>query len=594
MPSTSPSPSQAPAPSGTSPAMPSGTSPPALPPSSQASTGSISSNASWLVWRRVLWVGFEDNIPIPCWTYHYRVDSLLKKIKPYLADLLNRHWGITAPLDVTFLNQGSFNRAFLVRICSDDSLHTAPKSTLPPLPNQVVLRLALPILPEIKILSEVATMRYVKHRTSIPVPQVYMYNASAANDLEFEWILMEYMPGQRFGDVEPSLSDDARKLFARKIADWVDSLSHLQFDEIGSLYMPCTTTDPPSASSSTTTPDGTDDGTVVISTDAIPDPVIGQLSNLNYTGDWRLEYDFNRGPFRNLQDFILSGAKANFIEVRDPRQQVRAEFNQAYIKREEASKEGEAGKALAEKEGKRVEELRNRRIPIYWSGGPDSDNWESRPRDQITSICQYDDDVPTCPVVMEFGQSFFRYAAQDLEQHREVSKRLMDLVYSIIPNTPLGPRSTVLNHWDINGGNVLVDGTGQPTALLDWEFIFTMPFTLAQFYPKVLDVSMRDQSDSERDPSDPEREAMWKTEKMEEEFHERMKELKSPWLVVNNGREYPTMGRKSPYSTDLIVNLLYVTTGNRVVRRQDHKMVRMLEKKVKAAKSASQKPASAI
>ena len=45
-------------------------------------------------------------------------------------------------------------------------------------------------MPRLKTESEVATMRYLRERTSIPVPTVYHYDSNPYNRLGGEYILM--------------------------------------------------------------------------------------------------------------------------------------------------------------------------------------------------------------------------------------------------------------------------------------------------------------------------------------------------------------------------------------------------------------------
>jgi hypothetical protein len=45
-------------------------------------------------------------------------------------------------------------------------------------------------MPRLKTESEVATMRYLRERTSIPVPDVYHYDSNPFNRLGGEYILM--------------------------------------------------------------------------------------------------------------------------------------------------------------------------------------------------------------------------------------------------------------------------------------------------------------------------------------------------------------------------------------------------------------------
>ena len=56
--------------------------------------------------------------------------------------------------------------------------------------REVVARVARRFMPRLKTESEVATMNYLREHTSIPVPEVYHYDANPYNRLGGEYILM--------------------------------------------------------------------------------------------------------------------------------------------------------------------------------------------------------------------------------------------------------------------------------------------------------------------------------------------------------------------------------------------------------------------
>ncbi|KAI1767352.1 hypothetical protein GGR53DRAFT_526880 [Hypoxylon sp. FL1150] len=424
---------------------------------------------------------------------------------------------MSMPLDVTLLGAGTWNRAFLVRVHPTESSCTPPS-------NQLVMRLALPVLPGTKVLSEVATMRYVKDRTDIPVPRVYMYNASSNNQLGYEWILMEHMPGKPFEEVYSELEDDAKKLFARTMAEWMDSLSRLQFDAIGGLYMPHT---------------GSDDcDTVVISeTDCLPDPVIGQIASQYYACDWRPEYEFNRGPFGNIQDFLSSFAQAAYIEVHDPRQRAISELHylRKYIKRydfesdpsneraekrlrEETSEERDDRQAQVAKNKARLEELLDEPFPMDQA----RDQTRGPQDDRTTTLRQYEASAASLVLPTKYGP---RYGFHRLEKHQSTAKKLITFIESSTPSDALPAKSSVFHHWDVSGHNVLVDSTGRPTALLDWEQLHTVPLALAlPYYPKAFgnpaSISCKHCASEAGE--------------MRESFDERLSELKSPYLAIKD------------------------------------------------------------
>jgi len=56
--------------------------------------------------------------------------------------------------------------------------------------RELVARVARRFMPRLKTESEVATMHYMRHYTSVPVPIVYHYDPNPYNRLGGEYILM--------------------------------------------------------------------------------------------------------------------------------------------------------------------------------------------------------------------------------------------------------------------------------------------------------------------------------------------------------------------------------------------------------------------
>ncbi|KAI1767844.1 hypothetical protein GGR53DRAFT_480918 [Hypoxylon sp. FL1150] len=520
--------------------------------------------------RRMLWEATRDRIAIPLWTEE--VGPLLERVQSYLTALLNGHFKSQLLVAVELLGKGAFNRAFLVQVRRDPA---SPPSSLsspspfPSLPCRLVMRLALPILPQIKIASEVSTMRFVRHNTNIPVPKVYMYNATSTNDLGYEWILMEHMSGQPYRKVEASLSQDTKKSFVQKLAEWMDALSRLRFDEIGSIYIQ-------SESDVCVSYGGGagGDGTVAVSdAKCLPSQfVVGEVACQGYMGDWRLEYKLDRGPFRNTRDFLYSLAQVLSIELQDPRQRARAEFEKPHVGLEQANIEAYANgdslyhRALAaeylsqetneERDGRlamvvqwraQLQELLDKSIPTHW---PE--------QGRTITLRQF--------LEMEPFVSFHTTARHDLlefTEHEKNESEICELVEKIntrVPSTVLPSKSTAIQHYDMSSGNILVDETGEPTALLDWESQYAVPLNLSWVaYPKVLSETGYDGRPSGeiskgdlkaliggRRPSLswvgqenlPLYEHIWNTEELFKVFDERLDELESPWLAVKDqGRD---------------------------------------------------------
>jgi aminoglycoside phosphotransferase (APT) family kinase protein len=89
----------------------------------------------------------------------------------------------------------------------------------------------------VDLLSEMATLRTIKERTSIPVPQVFVCNVSPLNDVGWPYMFMEYLPGRVLGGVIASLvPPEHLPKVAKQIADVLFQLHHLTFDRLGRLW----------------------------------------------------------------------------------------------------------------------------------------------------------------------------------------------------------------------------------------------------------------------------------------------------------------------------------------------------------------------
>lgn len=126
---------------------------------------------------------------------------------------------------VTFFAQGGFNKLYLIE-CKDNR----PQ-------RQYLIRVSLPVEPMYKTLSEVNTIAWIKKETSIPVPTILAYDCSHKNELGFEWLLMEKIPGRALEDIWTSLSMTQKKRLAAKIAHVSAELFSHRFSGIGSLYL---------------------------------------------------------------------------------------------------------------------------------------------------------------------------------------------------------------------------------------------------------------------------------------------------------------------------------------------------------------------
>ncbi|KIJ23025.1 hypothetical protein M422DRAFT_276484, partial [Sphaerobolus stellatus SS14] len=101
--------------------------------------------------------------------------------------------------------------------------------------RQVVAKVILPVRPVFKTESEVAAMILVKEKTSIPVPDVYLYCSTADNPVRAEWILMQYLQGERFTDCFEDLSNEKRYRTAKDLAKIISPIFNITASYCGSV-----------------------------------------------------------------------------------------------------------------------------------------------------------------------------------------------------------------------------------------------------------------------------------------------------------------------------------------------------------------------
>ncbi|KAH7175377.1 kinase-like domain-containing protein [Dactylonectria macrodidyma] len=83
--------------------------------------------------------------------------------------------------------------------------------------------------------SEIATIRYLKRHTSIPVPEIYYQDLDPENEVGAAFVLMEKLPGRHLYKTWDDLSLDHKKAVLTEITLVITQFASLRFDKIGSL-----------------------------------------------------------------------------------------------------------------------------------------------------------------------------------------------------------------------------------------------------------------------------------------------------------------------------------------------------------------------
>ncbi|KAI0002625.1 phosphotransferase enzyme family-domain-containing protein [Xylariaceae sp. FL0662B] len=423
---------------------------------------------------------------------------------------------------VEFLEAGSFNRTFLVKTTK---------------PQDLIFRLALPVFPHYKVESEVATMRYVRSATTIPVPQVYAWDSSTCNALRCEWILMEKAAGIPYNEAEESFSLPQKIDIGRQLASWVHQLSRLRFDSIGSIF-------PPSPHST--------------SAYHLGSPIMEQ-----FMVDWRPEYKTptrdpgNWRPHPSAWSFARAFVDTVSAETNDERQICRVTVYSAARALAKALAEEDDDALVREEEesffasvAKLHQTVRKDDMgslaPVATTNTPDC-NQRSRPEEPLSYEAWIEsvDQPRDCPADLQHTP----YSTWGHEKTKNACAKLTQLIDKLFDgqdNLPTG--STALFHWDMHSGNVFVDKeTAQITALIDWEHVVARPeWLMLDAYPKLVKGGycfwnqVPETMDEWNEEISKGRE--WESfevfefeaKMMRAGFREGLRQLQSPWLHVVN------------------------------------------------------------
>lgn len=88
-----------------------------------------------------------------------------------------------------------------------------------------------------ELLSEVATLRTLRNRTTIPVPQVFAFDVSTANEFGFPYMLMECLKGHTLSSsIARHVPTEHHPRVATQLADVLFQLRNLTFGSLGRLW----------------------------------------------------------------------------------------------------------------------------------------------------------------------------------------------------------------------------------------------------------------------------------------------------------------------------------------------------------------------
>lgn len=351
----------------------------------------------------------------PRWTIEPDEDA----IKQAVASSLNQ---TNAPCDIEFLAQGAFNKVYVVRFPEQE--------------KEVIARVTLPVDPKWKTLSEVASLRWVRESTSLPVPEVISYQADGTSAVGFEWIVMSKVPGKSLDNRWRDVVFSAKEEIARRLAGFCSDTFRAQLRGIGNLFMGDDTGPVPGGSAQ-------EHGSFRVQ----------RIVSSAFIWDSHIHAPVWRGPFQSSRDWLL--ARLSLAEM-DCRERL-SRLQSATPKEEDEEggnepEEDDEGNDKAESEEKDEDQ------------DEDEDEGEDEDEDE--------DD------------------AEELEHTMDIISRLRRLLDDLFPRpgspSPPEPERTMIVHDDLSRQNMLVDDHGNLTAVVDWECVSALPLWFACQIPPLL------------------------------------------------------------------------------------------------------------
>lgn len=122
---------------------------------------------------------------------------------------------------IEFVAQDAFHRSYVVSTGQDD----------------YVIRLTLPIVPNLKTESEVAMLEWVARHTGLTVPHIYDHESNPSNYLGIEFILMSKPRGKPLAALWRDLDFPAKEEIVRRIAAFASETFQKKTHRVGSLFI---------------------------------------------------------------------------------------------------------------------------------------------------------------------------------------------------------------------------------------------------------------------------------------------------------------------------------------------------------------------
>jgi aminoglycoside phosphotransferase (APT) family kinase protein len=407
--------------------------------------------ASQVLWEKVDLFNIQ-----PKWTSEPSVDAI--KIVVQRALLTE-----TQP-EVMFLAQGGFNKLYTIRLADDHP--------------DYVMRVALPVDPYFKTESEAATLKLLAEKTRPPVPNVIAYSSSHDNELGFEWILMQHMPGETLPKQLKTMTWEMKEELVKEIVRHIAELKRQNFSGIGNLFLegqPAKHINTRSASPS--------------------EYEIRCVVTMDFFWRARLKQGVPRGPFARSADWLATLLQLVINESED---RLRVLHTRKAAKEESRVPKATPGVGDGANSGLIVSSEDNSELTLSSdpTAGISNSDIESLTLQENGQTQSNESEVANDEYIdVDASKSDDEDDEEDIQRTLDLALRLRDAIPIFFPPSEdtSHPEQTTLFHNDLNWSNMLAGSNGKLTAILDWECVPAVPSWKACQLPMFLTGRPRDE-----------------------------------------------------------------------------------------------------
>jgi hypothetical protein len=239
-----------------------------------------------LIWKKNLWGDLD---------LQWAIEPSLQVIEKVVRHALKIEEGMVCI--VQLLAEGAFNKVYNVH-CPDR--------------EDLIMRITLSVQPRFKTMSEYATIKYIDHHTTIPVPRVLASSSKRNRKLGYEWMIMKRIHGGGLQTQWSSMGWLRKELVVRNVISYFVQLLQKRFTLIGSLYA---TTDMQHLSTESL-PNAVLLGSEFSTSDAAF--CISQIVSIPFF--WGKHFGFNvpRSPYKTSREWLTAQLQLYILDADEP------------------------------------------------------------------------------------------------------------------------------------------------------------------------------------------------------------------------------------------------------------------------------------